>query len=219
MAQHTAAREDAGAWAWGDAGTRRREDAGKGGGGDTGRRGREEAETGHGTSFFYDGVAAGREVRAGLSRRAAATRPLPMEDLCFFVKTIDNSRLMRVVDPHSRRECFGLIACVSAVFLLALLYIGPRLALLHTGYRTEDLKKQNESLAETNRQLQMKEATLRDPQRIYSIAVKMGLVTPAPEQMVFPEGDGRILNGRDLMARGGNPLPHGRGSDSNTRQR
>jgi hypothetical protein len=39
--------------------------------------------------FLYDGVAAGREVRAGLARRSASVRPLPMEDLCFFVKPID----------------------------------------------------------------------------------------------------------------------------------
>src|SRR5262249_14912788 len=90
------------------------------GSGSSDSRGRREAPEST-TSFFYDGVAAGREVRAGLSRRPAATRPLPMEDLCFFVKTIDNSRLVRVVDPHSRRECLGLIASVTAVFFLALL--------------------------------------------------------------------------------------------------
>ncbi len=171
------------------------------------------------TSFFYDGVAAGREVRAGLSRRPAATRPLPLEDLCFFVKTIDNSRLVRVVDPHSRRECFGLIGCILAVFFLALLYIGPHLALLRTGYRLEDLKKENATLAEANQQLQVREATLRDPQRIYSIAVKMGLVTPSAEQVIFPEADGHIPNGRELMARSGRGSDYSRSPDSNTRQR
>ncbi len=208
----------------GDGGTERCRDAEAaawpawGSGESSGGRGRPEALEST-TSFFYDGVAAGREVRAGLSRRPAATRPLPMEDLCFFVKTIDNSRLVRVVDPHSRRECLGLIASVTAVFFLALLYIGPRLALLHTGYRLEDLKKENQALAQTNRQLQMKEATLRDPQRIYSIAVKMGLAAPAPEQVVFPESDGRIPNGRDLMAHNAANVTHNRSSDSNPRQR
>lgn len=167
---------------------------------------REDARTGERAQaggFFYDGVAAGREVRAGLSRRPAATRPLPMEDLCFFIKTIDNSRLVRVVDPHSRRECLGLVICVLAVFLLALLYIGPHLALLRTGYRLEDLKREHEALAESNRQLQVKEATLRDPQRIYSIARKLGLEAPAPEQVVWPEPDGRLPTGRELLARNG----------------
>ncbi len=166
-----------------------------------GEEGREEERPGDAGLFFYDGVAAGREVRAGLSRRFAATRPLPMEDLCFFVKPIDNSRLVRVVDPHSRRECLGLAAGLSAVFVLALLLIGPRLALLHTGYRLEDLKKENEALVETGRQLQVKEATLRDPQRIYSIAHgKLGLAAPRPEQVVW--SDVNTPSGKDdLLAR------------------
>jgi cell division protein FtsL len=156
--------------------------------------------------FLYDGVAAGREVRARLSRRYAAARPLPMEEICFFVKTIDNSRLVRVVDPRSRRECLGLIGCLAAVFALALLYIGPSLALLRIGYRLEDLKKEHESLAESARQLQVKEAALRDPQRIYSIARgRLGLDSPAPEQVVWPEADG--AGGRELLARNRSPRP------------
>lgn len=152
--------------------------------------------------FFYDGVAAGRDVRAGLSRRAAATRPLPMEDVCFFVKTVDNSRLVRVVDPNSKRECMGLVACVSAVFVIALLYIVPCLAMLRTGYQIQDLQRENQALAESARQLQVKEAVLRDPQRIYSIARgKLGLNEPTPEQVVWPEADGTLPSGRDLLAR------------------
>jgi cell division protein FtsL len=161
----------------------------------------EQAGPGAGV-FFYDGVAAGREVRAGLSRRSAAVRPLPMEDLCFFAKSIDNSRLVRVVDPHSRRECLGLVACLSAVFVLAVIYIVPSLLLLRTGYRVETLKKENDALVESNRQLQVKEAVLRDPQRIYSIARgKLGLSEPAPEQVVWPEADGHMPTGHELLAR------------------
>lgn len=152
--------------------------------------------------FFYDGVAAGREVRAGLSRRSAATRPLPMEELCFFVKPIDNSRLVRVVDPHSRRECLGLIGFVSAVFLLALFYIGPSLAMLRTGYRLEDLKQEHESLVENNRHLQVKEAALRDPRRIYSIARgKLGLDAPGPDQVIWTEPNPNQPNSHELLAR------------------
>lgn len=163
--------------------------------------GRAEGRPGTGV-FFYDGVAAGREVRAGLSRRSAAVRPLPMEDLCFFAKSIDNSRLVRVVDPRSPRECLGLVACLSAVFLLAVLYIVPSLLLLRAGYRVETLKKENDALVESNRQLQVKEAELRDPQRIYSIARgKLGLSEPAPEQVVWPEADGHMPTGHELLAR------------------
>ncbi len=160
-------------------------------------------EESFGQEFYYDGVAAGREVRAGLSRRSVATRPLPMEDLCFFVKTIDNSRLVRVVDPHSRRECLGLMGVIAAMFMLALLYIGPALAMLRTGYRLQDLKKEYEALVQASRQLQVQEARLRDPQRIYGIARRLNLDAPAPEQVVWPEANGNIPNSRDMLARSG----------------
>ena len=152
--------------------------------------------------FFYDGVEAGREVRASLSRRSAATRPLPLEGLCFFVKPIDNSRLVRVVDPHSRKECLGLVLTVAALFVLALGYVVPYLSLLRTGYRIEDLKKEYEAMSESNRQLQVKEAVLKDPQRIYSIASgKLGLNVPSTERVAWSEpGRNHSFDG-DLIAR------------------
>ncbi len=150
--------------------------------------GREEAPASSSHTFLYDGVTAGRGVRAGLSRRSAATRPMPMEELCFFVKSIDNSRLVRVVDPHSRRECVGLVLCVLTVFVMAMMYAAPYLAKLRSGYRLEDLKKEHEALFENNRQLQVREAALKDPRRIHGIARgRLGLDTPTPGQVAWTE--------------------------------
>jgi cell division protein FtsL len=157
------------------------------------------------TGFFYDGVWAGRAVRAGLSRRAASSRPLPMEEICFFVKAIDNSRLVRVLDPHSRRDCLKLVGFFASLFVLAVLYILPYLALRHSGYNVEDLKRQNLALGEENRALQVQESTLRDPQRIDTIArTRLGMKPALPEQMTWPDGartprqDGRELLARNL---------------------
>lgn len=152
--------------------------------------------------FYYDGVAAGRGVRAGLSRRAASTRPLPMEELCFFAKSIDNSRLVRVVDPGSKRECLGLTLAVGAACLMALLLAAPYLAMLRSGYRMEDAKKEHQALAETNRQLQVKEAELRDPQRIFRIAVgQLGMRAPRAEQVSWAESDRTPRDPGRLLAR------------------
>ena len=141
------------------------------------------------TGFLYDGVMAGREVRAGLSRRSAACRPLPMEDLCFFVKPIHNSRLVRVLDPHSRWECLKMLLGIMAVFLMAVGYAAPYLAMLRTGYKIEELRKDHETLVEQKGQLQVKEAELRDPQRIDSIArTRLGMDKPAPQQVTWPDG-------------------------------
>ena len=50
------------------------------------------------SGFTYDGVRAGRAIRTGLSRRSAASRPLPMEQVCLYVKAIDNSGVRRRTD-------------------------------------------------------------------------------------------------------------------------
>ncbi len=147
-----------------------------------------EAARAERTSFLYDGVAAGRDVRAGLARRSAACRPLPMEDLCFFVKPIDNSRLVRVMDPHSRWELVKMLAGGLFVFVLALGYLVPYLSVIRIGYRIEDLKKENEALVERGRQLQVQEARLRNPKRIDQMARGLGLQKPAPDQVVWADG-------------------------------
>ena len=154
-----------------------------------------------GMGFLYDGVTAGPEVRAGLARRSAACRPLPMEDLCFFVKPIDNSRLVRVMDPHSKWELLKMLAGGLFVFGLALAYFAPYLWMLRTGYRIEELKRAHEVLVEQSRQLQVEEAELRNPQRIDVIArTRLGMRKPSPEQVAWADGANAPSQPADLVA-------------------
>jgi cell division protein FtsL len=151
--------------------------------------------------FFYDGVAAGREVRAGLARRSAATRPLPLEDLCFFVKPIDNSRLVRVVDPRSRWDLLKMLLGGLFVFALALGYLLPYLGMLRSGYRIQDLQKEHERLAQETRQLQVAEAGLRNPQRIDAIArAQLGMIKPDPAQVSWADGAHTPARPSDMLA-------------------
>ena len=156
-----------------------------------------------GGGYYYDGVWAGRDVRAGLSRRAAASRPLPMEEICFFVKPIDNSRLVRVLDPHSHRDRLKIGGFFAALFTLAVLYSLPQVALRHSGYKIEDLKRENQALVEANKTLSVREASLRDPQRIDAIAhTQLGMQPALPEQVAWPDGArAPRQNGRELLAR------------------
>lgn len=122
------------------------------------------------------------------NRRPAARRrraPSPGQTNFYFPQQIDNSRLVRVADPRERRLQTGLV--VMALLLVAgtLLALYPRCALMRTGYRIEELKKEREQLLETNRRLRLEDATLRDPQRIDFIARnQLGLVPAAPGQVV-----------------------------------
>jgi len=151
--------------------------------------------------FLYDGVAAGREVRASLARRSAASRPLPLEEVCFFVKPIDNSRLVKVMDPHSKWEILKMLGAGLFVFLLAFGYILPYLGILNSGYRMEDLKREHEELIERSRQLQVKEAGLRDLRRVDEVArTELGMTRPTRDQVVYADGAAPPENPIDLVA-------------------
>jgi hypothetical protein len=124
-----------------------------------------------------------------------------MEDLCFFVKAIDNSRLVRVMDPHSRWDLLKMLLGGLFVFVLALSYLLPYLGMLRSGYRIEELKKQHQALLIESRQLQVVEAGLRHPQRIDVIArTRLGMAKPEPEQLSWADGANTAARPSDMLA-------------------
>ena len=102
----------------------------------------------------------------------------------YFHKTIDNSRLVRVSDPRRRREIRVFSATMSVLFLLVLFYAWQHFSAVQYGYRIEAQKTQRDQLVEQNRTLKLEQAGLRDPERIDTLARKMGLQSPQPGQVV-----------------------------------
>ncbi len=101
------------------------------------------------------------------------------------MKRIDNSRLHREVDPEKRRECYSLLGLGILVFLFCLLFASQHFQCVRYGYQIQELKGQRAALEEWNRQLHLDEASLVDPQRIDAYArQKLGLATPAPQQVI-----------------------------------
>src|SRR5215468_9011212 len=84
----------------------------------------------------------------------------------YFQKTIDNSRLVKVVDPQRRREIRMFSASVAALFLVMMFYAWQHFSSLEYGYRIEAQKAERERLVEVNRTLKLETASLRDPGRI-----------------------------------------------------
>lgn len=118
----------------------------------------------------------------------------------YFQKAIDNSRLVKVVDPKSRREIRMFSASVAALFLLVMFYAWQHFSAVEYGYRIEAQKTERDRLVEMNRTLQLEEAGLRDPGRIDVLARQQGLVAPQPGQVVRMESD---EPGTAVMARVG----------------
>jgi len=121
------------------------------------------------------------------SRRSAAMAGFTPE--FYFPKAIDNSRLVKVVDPRRRREIRMFSASVAALFLLMMFYAWQHFRAIEYGYRIEAQKSERQRLVELNRTLKLEEASLRDPSRIDMLARQMGLESPQPGQLVRLDTD------------------------------
>jgi cell division protein FtsL len=103
----------------------------------------------------------------------------------YFIKHIDNSRLVREGGLEKSRECFSLLGLGILVFLSVLLFSWQHLQCVRAGYDIEELKAQRAAQQEWNHQLRLEQAALADPQRIDTLARKdLGMVSPSPQQVI-----------------------------------
>lgn len=137
------------------------------------------------SGFVYDGVRAGRAVRAGLSRRSAGSRPLPMEEIAFFIKDVNNAGLRRAADPADRNHWTRMVALGCLLLLTAVLCFGPRAWLRHSSYRQAELAEQREQLLRTRQQLLVKHAQLTEVDRVTDMAAAQGFSKPELENYIW----------------------------------
>jgi hypothetical protein len=111
-------------------------------------------------------------------------RALPQEDVFFYCKRIDNSRLVREPDPQARGACWSAIG--AACFLLVVLtsVLVPNVASTLAGYKLQALRVEERQLLDEKRTLELQEAQLLSPQRLEKLAQGQNLVAPFPGQVV-----------------------------------
>jgi cell division protein FtsL len=116
----------------------------------------------------------------------------------YFAKPINNSRLVKVEDPSRSREMkqFGIALC--CLFLLVMTYALEHFKAIEYGYKIESLKTQRDGLVEINRALRLEEASLRDPERIDTLARRLGMQSPQAGQVIrmdtaLPDADAPVL--------------------------
>jgi cell division protein FtsL len=103
----------------------------------------------------------------------------------YFVKEIDNSRLVREVDGERRRELLSLFGLGVLVFSFLLLLAWQHFQCVRYGYQIEQLKADYATLEEQNHTYRLEQAALADPQRIDTLArTQLGMVTPNPQQLI-----------------------------------
>jgi len=100
------------------------------------------------------------------------------------VKRIDNSRLVRHMEPLKMRKLYKSAALGAVVALCCMLYVYQHFRCIDLSFQLEDLRaKQEQSLA-LNGALKLEIAGLRDPQRIDLLARhQLGLTEPTAAQV------------------------------------
>ncbi len=96
-------------------------------------------------------------------------RALPNEDIFFYTKRVDNSRLVREPDPRAKSECWSSIGAICAIA---------------AGYQVEALKQERVRLLNERRGLDVEEAKLRGPERLEQLAKDQNMISPKPDQVV-----------------------------------
>jgi cell division protein FtsL len=100
------------------------------------------------------------------------------------VKRIDNSRLVRHVEPAKQKSLFKTAGLGGVVALFFLFYIFQHFKCIDLSFQLEDLKAQQAQATQLNSELKLEIANLRDPMRIDVIARRqLGLTEPLPTQM------------------------------------
>ena len=102
----------------------------------------------------------------------------------YFAKAIDNSRLVKVENPQRSREMKQFGVALACLFLLVMTFAWQHFKAIEYGYKIETLKVQRDGLIDMNRTLRLEEASLRDPQRIDTLARKLGLQSPQAGQVM-----------------------------------
>ena len=137
--------------------------------------------------------AAEQSARAAVRCDDFKLRAVPNEDLFFYIKRIDNSRVVRQADPRARRRDWKVIggAGIAAASLVCLLL--PSAWAYMAGYELNRLQTQNQRLTVERSRLELEEASLMSAKRLQELADMQQYVDPEPGKTHYlPKADGSL---------------------------
>jgi hypothetical protein len=117
----------------------------------------------------------------------AALRAFANEDIYFFVKRIDNTRVVREADPTSRGTCWKLIGSVVSAVVLMIFVLLPSAYGLLAGYQIQTLRQESERLGTERASLELAEAKLLSPARMEELARIQQFIDPPAQKVVYLE--------------------------------
>jgi hypothetical protein len=117
----------------------------------------------------------------------AALRAFANEDIYFFVKRIDNTKVVREADPQARGTCWKLIGSVVSAVVLLIFVLLPSAYGLLAGYQIQTLRQDSERLATEQASLELSEAKLLSPARMEELARLQQFIDPPAQKVVYLE--------------------------------
>jgi hypothetical protein len=115
-------------------------------------------------------------------------RALPNDDIYFYAKRVDNSRVVRQADPAARTECWSAVGAAAVLLVLGASIIAPQAGSVLAGYKLESLKHERQSLVNQKRDLDVQEASLLSPGRLNALAQTRKLSSPGADQVIHLDG-------------------------------
>jgi cell division protein FtsL len=98
---------------------------------------------------------------------------------------IDNSQIIRELDPRASRDLWWLLVLVMTLVGGLVLYAWPHLEIRQTARAQERMSRERERLLEENRKLRLEKASLENLRRVEAIATReLGLASPPAERVV-----------------------------------
>ena len=115
-------------------------------------------------------------------------RPIANEDVYLFVKRIDNSSVIRAVDPLARRARTRTVATGFVAALLVIAGLVPAAYNTMAGFTVQTLRQEQQRLEQQQAQLDLEQAKLLNYDRLEQLAKTLKMVDPVPQQVQYLEG-------------------------------
>ena len=120
-------------------------------------------------------------------RGGAALRSFANEDIYFFVKRIDNTKVVREENPQARGTCWKLIGSVVSAVVLLIFVLLPSAYGLLAGYQIQTLRQDGDRLETEQASLELAEAKLLSPARMEELARLQQFIDPPAQKVVYLE--------------------------------
>ena len=115
-------------------------------------------------------------------------RPIANEDVYLFVKKIDNSGVIRAVDPAARRSRSRSMATGFLAAMLVIAGLVPTAYNTTAGFTMQHLREEQVRLEQQRAKLDAQEAELVSVARLEQLANTLNMSEPEPQQVQMLQG-------------------------------